>query len=164
MSIFPPTGNLGMGFCPLGFSLFGFGVPANAGYQSGYTLEKNPDGPSGDARRIDPNTRDYTINENGLVVGQSAIAQQVYLAIVTTLGSSVNQNLGSEFSNIKTFDASTYQSQMLRVVQQALSGLIKNGSISLVSVDSFLNSNGVAGNVTINWIDNTTNQLIQTSI
>ncbi len=159
-----PTGNLGMGFCPLGFSLFGFGVPATAGSTSGYTLEKNPDGPSGDARLIDPGTRDYTINDNGLVTGQSAIAQQVYLAVVTTLGSSVNQSLGSEFSNVRTFDATNYSSQMITIVQEALANLIKNGSISLVGVIANLNSNGVAGNVIINWIDNTTNQLIQTSV
>lgn len=164
MSSTPPFGNLGMGFAPLGFSLFGFGFPAVAGYQTGFTLEKNPDGPSGDARLIDPYTRDYVIDENGLVTGQSSAAQQVFLAITTTLGSSVNANLGSQFNNVKTFNAATYQSQMAKIVQQALSTLIKQGTISLVSVQASLNSNGVAGNVTINWIDNTTNQLNQTSL
>jgi len=138
--ILPPSGNLGMGFCPLGLSLFGFGVPATSGTVTGYTLEKNPDGPSGDARHIDVYTRDYIVNENGLLQGQSAIAQQVF------------------------FDASTYNSQMSAIVQQALAGLIKQGVVSLVGVQANLNSNGVAGNVTINWVDNTTNQLNQTSV
>lgn len=163
MSI-PPTGNLGMGFAPLGLSLFGFGAPATAGQASGYVLETSPNGASGDARMIDPYTRDYILDSNGLVQGQSAIAQQVFLAIITTLGSAANPTVGSQFSNMKTFSITTYQGQVKGIVQSALAYLIQSGQISLVSVQASINSNGVAGNVTINWIDNTTGQLNTTSI
>lgn len=160
----PPTGNFGMGFCPLGGSLFGFGSPATAGTSTGYTLEKNPDGFSGDARLIDPYTRDYVVDNNGLLTGQSAVAQQVFLAVMTTLGSSVNPVVGSQFSDVKTFDASSFQKQMFSIVQQCLAGLIKQGIISLISVTASQNKNGVAGNVTINWIDNTTGLLNNTKV
>lgn len=154
----------GMGFAPLGFSLFGYGVPASAGVDSGFILQESPNSASGDARYIDPYTRDYVIDEDGVVKGESAIASQVRLALFTTKGSSVVQNLGSEFSNVKTFEKKTFERKMQQVVQQALSDLIKNGSISLVSVQAGLNSNGVAGNITINWIDNSTKQVNQTRV
>lgn len=154
----------GMGFCPLGFSLFGYGLPATLTPAIGNTLEQSVNGVSKDARFIDPYVRDYVIDSNGLVQGQSAIAQQVFLAIMTTMGTAVNPSVGSQFSKVKTFNVNTYKSQMTKIVQQALAQLIKSGVISLVSVDAQLNSNGVAGNVTINWIDNTNSQVNQTVV
>lgn len=158
------TPTLGMGFCPLGFSLFGYGVPATAGVDAGFTLQQSPNGASGDARKIDVDTRDYIIDEDGMVKGQSAIAQQVFLAVITTKGSSVVQQLGSELLSIKTFDKNTFNSRVTNVIQQALSELIKNGSISLISVDAGINPNGVAGNIVINWVDNSTKEINQTRI
>lgn len=155
---------LGMGFCPLGFSLFGFGSPATLGMDQGFTLQENVNGVSRDARNIDQFTRDYVIDTDGIVQGQSAIAQQVFLAVSTTLGSSVVQELGSQFSNVKTFDASTFKNQMTNIVQQCLADLIKNGSITLVDVVAQQNSNGIAGNVFIQWLDNTTQQINQIRI
>jgi phage gp46-like protein len=155
---------LGMGYCPLGFSLFGYGSPSTAPPVLGRTLELTVNGPSGDARKIDPYTRDYDVDANGLVQGQSAIAQQVFLAILTTLGSSINPTLGSQFGNIKTWNPNTIANQMTTYVQQALSTLIKNGSISLVNVQASLNPNGVCANVTINWINNFTKQVNQTVV
>lgn len=158
------SGTLGMGFCKLGFSLFGYGSPATAVPVLGRTLELSPNSSSGDARQIDPYTRDYIIDANGLVQGQSAVAQQVFLAIMTTIGTSVNQNLGSQFGNIKTWNPTTINQQMTTYVQQALSNLIKTGTISLVNVVASLNPNGVCANVTINWINNLTRQVNQTVI
>ncbi len=101
------SGTLGMGFCPLGFSLFGYGSPAMAPPVMGRTLELSVNGPSGDSRQIDPYSRDYVVDANGLLKGQSAVAQQVFLAIMTTLGTSVNPGLGSQFGNIKTWNPDT---------------------------------------------------------
>lgn len=160
----PPTSPFGMGFCPLGFSLFGYGSPATAATQSGRTLEQVPNGASRDARFIDPYSRDYIIDANGLLAGQSAIQQQVFLAIMTTMGTAANPNVGSQFSHLRTFNPATFQSQINSYVQQALANLIKTGVISLVGVVASLNSNGVCGNVTVNWIDNTTRQTNQTTV
>lgn len=158
------TTTLGMGFSPLGFSLFGYGSPATGSFDQGYTLQEVPNGTSGDARIIDPYTRDYIIDEDGVVKGQSAIAQQVFLAVVTTLGSSVNPNLGSKFSDVRTFDQRTFQAKMIGIVQQCLAALINDGSVTLVSVQAAQNTNRVAGNITINWIDNVSQQLNQTTV
>jgi phage gp46-like protein len=158
------SGVLGMGFCGLGLSLFGYGTPAMAVPFMGRTLEKTVNGASGDARQIDPYSRDYVMDANGLLQGQSAIAQQVFLAIVTTLGTSVNPSLGNNLGNIKTWNPNTIQSQVTSYVQQALSNLIKSGAISLVNVVASLNPNGVCTNVQINWINNMNKQINQTTI
>jgi phage gp46-like protein len=160
----PPTSVLGMGFCPMGFSIFGFGSPATAGTETGNLLQQSNNSPSADARLIDPYTRDYVIDADGVVTGQSSVAQQVFLAIMTTLGSSVEANLGSQFSRLKTFDQSTFQAKITNIVQQALSSLIKSGTIRLLSVVASQNANGVAGNVLINWVDQTTNTINQTKV
>lgn len=159
-----PTPPKGMGFCPFGFAPFGYGSPATAGDNEGRTLQKTVNGSSGDARQIDPYTRDYNIDENGFIIGQSSIAQQVFLACITSIGSSANPTLGSQFRNLKTFNPSTFQSSVNVIIQKALSSLIKAGTISLVGVVASINSNGVCGNINVTWIDNTTSQQNQTVI
>lgn len=158
-----PTSLLGMGFAPMGFSIFGYGSPATAGTQTGNLLQQTGSNFSGDARLIDPNTRDYSINQDGLVTGQNSIAQQVFLALMTTVGTSVIATLGSQFSSLKTFDQN-FQSKITNIVNQALSALIKSRTIKVISVISSRNTNGIAGNVTINWQNLINNTLNQTTI
>ena len=156
---------LGLGNCPIGSSLYGYGSPSTVEVQVGTSLESSIiNGRPLDARLIDQGTLDYVFDSNGVLTGQSSTDQRVFLAVKTTLGTAINFNLGSQFGNIKTFDAATIDSQMYNVVYQALSNLIKTKVITLISVQANLNQNGICANVVVNYKNNASNQVTSVSL
>lgn len=155
---------LGAGACRAGLAVAGFGDPYAGEEPQGTALQNHVNGSLQDARYIDPYTKDYIIDEQGRTQGQTSVSQQVYLALLTTFGSSVNANLGSQFSNIKTFSRKTIAAQIDSVVRKSLSNLISNNSIQLIRTEVSLNTNNIATNITVYWRDNFTNQNQQTSL
>ena len=147
------TGILGCGFAPMGVSFYGYGLPAVAASQQGSPLEESPNGVVGDARLIDQQTRDYDLDIYGQTTGTSSVSQQVFLALMTTKGSSANFSLGNQLWNIKTINLSSIQAQATNYVNAALSTLIQSKTISLQSVSVSTSQNNICVNLTVNWTD-----------
>ncbi len=140
----------GFGLAPLGTTPFGFGSPALADPNVGKPLTK-ADGSQGDARKINPVTRDYELDANGRVVGIDAVQQQVYLALVTVQTSSAVNELGQLFSSVKLI-TQNLTAQMTNEVRRALSKLIAAGLVELNNVTVELTIQKVAL-VHIEWTD-----------
>lgn len=153
---------LGLGLCPIGIVPNGFGSPAIADPLDKNILEDSQ-GLLHDARLIDVTTRDYVIDSNGVTSGMSAVAQQVYLALVTTLGSSAIATLGSDVLSTRTM-GDDFQRKVQRQVASALSALISSQTISLISVSVVPYENQAGASITVVWMDNTSNQLQTTAI
>jgi hypothetical protein len=157
------TNNLGLGAAPLGVTPMGFGAPATATSLCNNILEDNYSVKK-DARYIDPLTKDYKIDVNGVTEGMSSVAQQVYLALVSYRNSTSVPGLGSSLSDIKTYNKNTITSLVTDKVKQALKTLIDSKTISLGSVSVLQFPNKVALQVTVSWTDLSTNTLHNTSL
>ena len=85
------------------------------------------------ARYINPLTRDFEVSSTNHLEGQNAVEQAVVLAINTTFNSSAQPAFGQNFGLIKLITPQI-QTQVSNTVQQALGTLIKNGQITLQSI------------------------------
>lgn len=152
---------LGLGLCPFGIGIFGYGLPATQDARVSNLLED-----SGkiqrDARYINPATQDYVLDSNGITSGMNAVNQQVYLALMTTFGTASVSTLGSTFRDIRTINSLNIQAEVEDKVAAALSDLIDANTISLVETTVQVNGNLLLVNVL--WIDTLTGQLNQTQL
>jgi phage gp46-like protein len=149
------TGPIGFGLCPCGEVPGGYGEPAFVSA----LVAPSP----ADARYIDPLARDYVLDVNGNLETMSSVAQQVYLALLTTQGSAAINTLGSALRNQATI-GSNFQQLAQEQVASALSTLIKSGTVSLLSVSASLFPNDAGLNLTVTWLDNTTSSINTTTI
>ena len=106
------------------------------------------------ARVINPITQDYELNSNGTFVGQSVVQTSVYLALFTTFNSSAVSGLGNQFLTLGVITPNI-EKRIYNLTQQALSSLINQGLVELVSCIS--SSSGDNISVDIDWIDLTQN-------
>lgn len=111
----------------------------------------------GDNRRIDPDTGDYSFGSNGKIEGLVGIQQQVYLSLLTVLGSSASINLGSTINNIQVIGTNINQ-DITNSINLALAPLIAANQISLNNV-SIIPANTTTGFVVnVDWTDLTQTQ------
>lgn len=151
------TNNLGMGLCRCGLAVVGFGDVATADDINTQILPDASRQQSQDARFIDPSSKDYVVDQYGRTVGDNSIAQQVYLALITTKGSCANFTLGNDFKKIKTYNSKTIQAQISTQVRLALKTLIDNKSITLINVSVVL-SQVQTISIKVEWRNNLTQQ------
>ena len=159
----PATQILGLGFCPAGLSYHGFGSPAT-GVMFPSSIYQQSNNQYGNARFIDPVTQDYVFAANGSLSGMSDIQQSVYLAIITSLGSSADPNLGTQISSVEVIGSSTI-SDIQNYVSTSIASLINSQSIYLNSVNvvqSDANHNRLG--ISISWTDATTNKSYNTVV
>ena len=157
------TPQLGFGDSPFGGSIYSFGDPALAAPPNNRPMENANQNKSLDARLIDTNTRDYVINADGNTAGMTSISQQVFLAMATTLGTAAVITIGNTIRQMKVL-GDNYKSQVTGITQQALSGLVSAGYISIVNITvTPLSYMGTLTGATVNvwWMDNKTNTLEQ---
>jgi hypothetical protein len=93
------------------------------------------------ARYINPQTGDFEVSANNLLMGQNAIEQQVLLAINTTFNSAVLKGFGQQFGNIKLLTPNI-QNQVVNIINNALSYLIQNNLITIQKINSTVNNFG----------------------
>ena len=152
----------GFGVAPFGTSPFGYGNPALADPNVGKVFKKT-DSSVGNNRFIDPSTRDYSIDvDTGRIVGQDAMQQMVYLALVTVRGSSAVTDLGQGFTSIKQINQNV-EAQITNEVNTALQILTRNKQIFLNDVFVQIDANKVA-RIHVVWTDTSKNVQITTII
>lgn len=121
---------IGLGFAPLGSSLFGYGsideavVPSKLFYVDPLT------GQQANARAIDGRTRDYVFNADGSSAGMRGVYQLVQLTAQTVKGSSAVASLGLDTSKIQVINERTQQ-KVEDAYRDGFDPLVKQGLISL---------------------------------
>ena len=126
------TSNLGLGLCPCGSSIAGFGQPATSPPVTAALLALANGQGQGDCAAIDPVTQDFVLDANGNKLGMSSLDQMVYLALFTTLGSCIVADQGIDWPTGVIRDNVIQQNKI--AVQNALAPLIKQGLLTLVAV------------------------------
>lgn len=152
----------GLGFAGIGTSLAGYGSIAQ-GDEPDLRILIDSTGQRLGARYIDPITRDYVLNANGHIAGMNGIQQEVYLAILTVLGSSVDPGLGQTFSSIRILTDNTIN-LITNSVNVALNDLIKSNKISLTGINVIRDENANRIRINIFWVDLLNNSGQQTDI
>jgi hypothetical protein len=149
---------LGMGACPMGSSLFGYGTTPAAPAATAALLVKQ-DGTQGDAALLNAQTGDYVLDAYGNKVGDSSVNQSVFLALATVLGSAAVQTMGvAPLGGVIT--TGTIQ-QAKNAITAALAPLTSANLITILAIDvGRFNQSGVQRRV--RWQTVTTGQ-IQTS-
>lgn len=147
---------------PFGTVPFGYGTPAIANPNVGLVFRKT-DSSLGNNRFIDPATRDYVIDEEtGRIVGQDAMQQMVYLALVTVKESSAVFDLGQNFTSIKVITANI-EAQITNEVKRALNHLTVKKQITINNVFVDVDANHVA-RIHVVWTDTSKNVQVTTTI
>ena len=146
---------------PFGLSPYGYGSPALANPNIGLIFKKS-DNSVGSNRFIDPSTRDYVIDpDTGRLVGQDAVQQLVYLALVTVKGSSAVTGLGQSFTSIQV-KTENIDVIIKNEVNLALNKLITQKLITLNDV--FIEFVNGAALIRVVWTDTSQNKQITTTI
>lgn len=127
------TSFLGAGIAPAGTSFAGFGSPATA------TV---PAAPAPDAcRKIDYQTKDYLIDDDGNLEQWTAAQQNVYLALagISNWPETIDEN---------------YASAVASKIDAALSAMTSAGLIELIQVDVTITRRGSARtHANVRWRD-----------
>ena len=158
------SNNRGVSSCTIGSFIIGFGNPATADQINlGNTLI-DVNGLQQDAIYLDPISQDYVFDNYGQVVGQTAISQQVYLSMATTLGSAAITTLGNTLSDINSMDPVLYQNKVRQIVYSCLEFLTINNKITINNIVFNKNANPTSINFTLLWTDNVSGQNNQTQV
>ncbi len=147
---------------PFGTVPFGYGTPAIANPNVGLVFRKT-DSSLGNNRFIDPSTRDYVIDtETGRIVGQDAMQQMVYLALVTVKESSAVFDLGQNFTSIKVI-TENIEAQITNEVKRALNHLTVKKQITINNIFVERDDRNVI-RIHVVWTDTSKNVQITTTI
>ena len=125
------TVTLGLGACPAGSSLLGFGTPATTPSRQARILVRD-DGSTGSVVRIDPSSGDYVLDDHGNKLGDSAARQKVQLALRTMRGSSAVDTMGIEAPGGIIRDDTEDRNRL--AVVAALKAMLDAGEIELIDV------------------------------
>lgn len=123
----------GAGLSPAGLSPAGYGTPATGDATAPGTPLRTSQGTAGQARFLDPRTRDYAFDGEGRLVGQGGVPARVQLALTTTLGSSILQTLGLDAWPDVVTDA--IESQVGDAVRRALKKLVDAGEVEIAAIE-----------------------------
>lgn len=147
---------IGAGGCPAGVAAAGYGVPDTANVPNNAILPDANTGLPQTGRFIDPATKSYQFTADGRLRGVPTVQQLVQLALTTVRGSACLSNLGQTFAQIQE-KGTNFQKQVTASVTQALSDLVNNKQIAILSV-SVQNTPGkpTASIGQVTWVDLTT--------
>lgn len=126
----------GAGIQAAGTTSAGFGVATGAVAAGGAFLRNTKNGESLGARRIDPNTRDYVLDENGRILGLDYVKHAVQMSIHTERGSSAVPNLGQRLRELDRITPN-FEKRVLAVLTEALEPLIRLGYIEVLGFSQF---------------------------
>lgn len=141
---------IGLGFAPLGVSLFGFGSVDTAPVPlTGILVDAN-DGLVKEARKIDQFTRRYVLDSSGRVQGMRGVYQLVQLRVQTLRNSSALRDFG--LAAPSGVIGANIQKRIENDIALAMKDLVDQKIIKIVSVqlDRFSTSGEY---VTFKWID-----------
>ena len=145
----------GAGRAPAGASKMGFGSPATSDAPGVAAI--------GEARSIDPYTRDYVFDAaTGHVERMSSVAQAVYLAMVTVRGQSAVAGFG--IAAMPDRIGAKFDEGVRVAVNAALSHLINAGEIEIISVEAGPSAHATRSAYRVTWRDIRTQEELSTDV
>lgn len=126
----------GFGSQPFGSTPYGLGQATVPDVQGGRVYRDPLTGNALGARKIDPRTRDYVMDEHGRYVGMSSTLQLVQIALSTEKASSAMRELGHELGTIETI-TSNIQRRVETTLTEAISHITARGLIEVLGVEMF---------------------------
>lgn len=155
----------GAGKATFGSARVGYGNPAFLNPIRKKVYTKHDGLTQGDSAFINPLTGKYELDERGNVIGGDSIQQMVYLALFTSLNSSVVEDFGIDFNDFTQTVTPSLQYQLRRNIFNALRHLTSTNKISIVDIiieRSKLQPNKL--DIEIRWLDVVKNEENQTVI
>lgn len=149
---------IGFGVCPLGTSLFGYGVPYTINSTVPKLFLKEDDlSFQANAPAINQKTGDFVRDPvTGIHRGMDSVAQMVYLALKTAKDSTLIPNFGiKKFPKLLT---DGIEQEIEQTIQDALSELILRRLIELVLVE-VVRVKKTAIQILVRWKNLTNNEL-----
>src|SRR3990167_8722863 len=134
----------GAGLQGAGLTSAGYGTPATATGPTGALLRDTRTGESLSARKIDPNTRDYVLDEHGRILGVDYVRHVVQMSVHTDRGSAAVQEMGQMLRTIDRITPNVEQ-RILLTLTDALRPLINQGLIEVVGFSGFVAGDGSNG-------------------
>lgn len=134
----------GAGSQAAGSSSSGRGVAATATGLAGAFLRDTQTGESCPARKIDPLTRDYVMDDYGRLLGMSYVRQTVQLSVHTERGSAAVQAMGHRLRELQRITPG-FEKVMLNVLTEAVQPLINQGLIEVVGFTAYRAGDGNNG-------------------
>ena len=149
---------LGMGLCPAGTSIAGWGYNQIADSTT-VKLFRKSDGSYGNVAALDYSNGDYILDPiTGIPTGENSVQQMVALVCKTSLNSSCLQGFGIDISSIKTITSNIKQKFEL-AIRAAVKHMTDKKLIDIISVDVAQIQNQVNSvSVTFKWLDKTNNE------
>lgn len=149
----------GFGLQPAGTSNAGWGSPPTAQEQTGRMLA-DAQGQSTGARKIDPVTKDYELNEHGRIAGMAPVAQIVQLSVRTEKFSSAVAEMGQLLRSVDRVTANI-EARCLAQLTDALRPAVDAKLVEVLGFSTFKASkrDGLREGVTygrLRWRDLTT--------
>ncbi len=152
---------IGTGFSSSGFTPGGFGEPTAPPERSQQEWVIQGTNISGTGRYINPETRDYEFDSNGLFRGDTSAQQMVFLALATTRASAADLNMGQNLFKLRTIGGN-YIQFITNLINEALAELVNNGVIIVNNIEVKRNNTNRLTTF-ITWTDaSTQEQHIQT--
>ena len=134
----------GVGIAGAGLTPAGFGTPPTAAVPEGAFLRNEKTGASLGARRIDPHTRDYVLDDNGRILGVNYVRSVVQMSVHTEVNSAVVQSMGHRLRTIDRITPNIEQ-QILTILTEAVQPLINQGLIEVVGFRNFVAGDDLNG-------------------
>lgn len=153
----------GFGNAPFGVGPYGVGTPAIAPSLQGVIYADPTTGRSLSGRLVDPGTKQYVYNSNGLAIGVSSARQVVELALRTVFNSSGVAGMGFDPTRSPEVKPD-FVNQLTAAVRDALADAINRGLITLQQVDVQLQNGRPPARITARFIDLVTGLPDQVSV
>ena len=111
------------------------------------------------ARRIDPATKDYVISSQS-IESDDPIKAAMYLALKTEKGTSADELLGQEFTQIQVIK-DDYETQVKRYVNEALKRLVNDNKIIITNIVVFKQNTKLGIQISYKDLTKNINQVIK---
>jgi hypothetical protein len=159
----------GIGTQSAGSSSAGYGTTDPVATNGGGFLRDPTTGKTLGARRINPQTRDFVMDEHGRILGVDSLRHMVQMSIHTEKGSAADTRCGQRLRSLDRITPN-FDKRVLAILTEALQPLVVRGMIEIVDFVSYKagnDSNGLPRGAVygrLQWRDLTTKQVFKEDV
>lgn len=134
----------GAGLQSAGTSSAGYGTSEEATAPGGAILRDEKTGKSHSARKIDPRTGRYEIDQYGRLLGMNHVRQAVQVSLLTEVNTSAVRGLGHRLKSLQRITPN-FERAVLAILTEAVQPLVARGYIEVVGFKEFQKGDGKNG-------------------
>lgn len=159
----------GIGRQGAGSTNAGYGTTDPVATNGGAFLRDPTTGKTLGARRINPVTRDFVLDEHGRILGVDSVRHMVQMSIHTERGSAADTACGQRLRSLDRITPN-FDKRVLAILTEALEPLVVRGMIEIVDFVGFKtgnDSNGLPRGAVygrLQWRDLTTGQVFEEGV